>query len=54
MQNKIYKYLWAQFGASIDMLEKEVQEHKTGLEIAVIGMAARFPGARNIDEFWDN
>lgn len=26
----------------------------TGLEIAVIGMAGRFPGARNIDEFWDN
>ncbi|MCP4155419.1 MAG: hypothetical protein GY757_47285, partial [bacterium] len=26
----------------------------TGLEIAVIGMAGRFPGARNIHEFWDN
>jgi amino acid adenylation domain-containing protein len=26
----------------------------TGLEIAVIGMSGRFPGARNIDEFWDN
>jgi polyketide synthase PksJ len=26
----------------------------TGLEIAVIGMAGRFPGARNIDEFWHN
>jgi hypothetical protein len=26
----------------------------TGLEIAVIGMAGRFPGAKNIDEFWDN
>ena len=24
------------------------------LEIAVIGMAGRFPGARNIDEFWRN
>ncbi|NIO84637.1 MAG: hypothetical protein GTN53_29335, partial [Candidatus Aminicenantes bacterium] len=36
------------------MFEKEAQEHKTGLEIAVIGMAARFPGAGNIDEFWDN
>lgn len=28
-------------------------EH-TGLEIAVIGMAGRFPGAKNIDEFWQN
>lgn len=26
----------------------------TGLEVAVIGMAGRFPGARNIQEFWDN
>jgi acyl transferase domain-containing protein/acyl carrier protein len=26
----------------------------TGLETAVIGMAGRFPGARNIDEFWEN
>jgi polyketide synthase PksN len=26
----------------------------TGLEIAVIGMAGRFPGAGNIDEFWNN
>jgi len=27
---------------------------RTGLEIAIIGMAARFPGARDIDEFWQN
>jgi acyl transferase domain-containing protein/acyl carrier protein len=26
----------------------------TGLEIAVIGMAGSFPGATNIDKFWDN
>jgi polyketide synthase PksJ len=26
----------------------------TGLEIAVIGMAGRFPGARNIEEYWEN
>ncbi|MBE9212898.1 acyltransferase domain-containing protein [Plectonema cf. radiosum LEGE 06105] len=25
-----------------------------GLEIAIIGMAGRFPGAKNIDEFWQN
>jgi amino acid adenylation domain-containing protein len=26
----------------------------TGVEIAVIGMAGRFPGAKNIEEFWEN
>jgi acyl transferase domain-containing protein/acyl carrier protein len=26
----------------------------TGVEIAIIGMAARFPGAKNLDEFWNN
>jgi polyketide synthase PksJ len=37
--------------------EKEtssVQACAAGMDIAVIGMAGRFPGARNIDEFWDN
>ncbi|MCP5046966.1 MAG: acyltransferase domain-containing protein, partial [bacterium] len=34
---------------------KESSKHSyTGLEIAVIGMAARFPGAGNIDEYWNN
>lgn len=28
--------------------------NETGLEIAVIGMACRFPGAKNIAEFWTN
>ena len=27
---------------------------ETGLEVAVIGIALRIPGARNIDEFWHN
>ncbi len=27
---------------------------RTGLEIAIIGMAGRFPGARDIDSFWRN
>ena len=27
---------------------------ETGLEAAVIGMNARFPGAACIDEFWEN
>ncbi|WP_434446502.1 type I polyketide synthase [Lentzea sp. E54] len=26
----------------------------TGLEIAVVGMAGRFPGASTVEEFWDN
>lgn len=26
----------------------------TGFEIAIIGMAGRFPGSRNINEFWQN
>ncbi len=25
-----------------------------GTEIAIIGMTGRFPGARNLDEFWRN
>lgn len=27
---------------------------KNGLEIAIIGMSGRFPGAGNLDEFWEN
>jgi len=26
----------------------------SGFEVAVIGMAGRFPGARNIREYWQN
>ncbi len=29
-------------------------ESLTGLEVAVIGMAGRFPAARNIHEYWEN
>lgn len=36
------------------MGKKENEYIETGLEIAVIGMAGRFPGANNIDEFWNN
>ncbi|UCH95688.1 MAG: SDR family NAD(P)-dependent oxidoreductase, partial [Candidatus Aminicenantes bacterium] len=36
------------------MNETDKINSETGLEIAVIGMAVRFPGAKNIDEFWDN
>ncbi|MEO0868909.1 MAG: type I polyketide synthase [Cyanobacteria bacterium J06642_11] len=30
------------------------QASLTGLEIAIIGMAGRFPGAQSVDEFWQN
>ena len=33
------------------MKQKNIE---TGLEIAIIGMAGRFPGARHLDEFWEN
>ncbi|MEH1973942.1 MAG: beta-ketoacyl synthase N-terminal-like domain-containing protein [Nostoc sp.] len=29
-------------------------DHSNGSEIAIIGLAGRFPGAKNIDEFWHN
>ncbi len=33
----------------------EIQDDSyNGLEIAVIGLAGRFPGAKNIDEYWEN
>ncbi|MDQ1350671.1 MAG: hypothetical protein QG657_973 [Acidobacteriota bacterium] len=31
-----------------------MEKERTGLEIAVIGMAGKFPGAVDIHEFWDN
>jgi acyl transferase domain-containing protein/acyl carrier protein len=36
------------------MNSREKNKMQTGMEIAVIGMALRFPGAQNIDEFWNN
>ncbi|MCP4151298.1 MAG: hypothetical protein GY757_26375, partial [bacterium] len=30
------------------------QEESTGLEIAVIGMSGRFPGAPDIETYWEN
>jgi 3-oxoacyl-(acyl-carrier-protein) synthase len=36
------------------MREMNQKSRYTGEEIAVIGMAGRFPGARDLDEFWDN
>ena len=37
-----------------DLNHSSSYEDINGLEIAVIGMAGRFPGAGNINEFWDN
>ncbi|MGD2087207.1 MAG: SDR family NAD(P)-dependent oxidoreductase [Candidatus Aminicenantes bacterium] len=36
------------------MNRKEIGTGVTGLEVAVIGIAGRFPAARNIEEFWNN
>jgi len=36
------------------MSEYETDETKESFDVAVIGMAGRFPGARNIEEFWQN
>ena len=36
------------------MSNAEVLEQSTGLEIAVIGLAGRFPGAGNVEQFWQN
>ncbi|MEB3357180.1 MAG: SDR family NAD(P)-dependent oxidoreductase [Synechococcales bacterium] len=33
-------------------MDKSMSNHTTGLEIAIIGMAGRFPGAHSVDEFW--
>ncbi|MEB3341936.1 SDR family NAD(P)-dependent oxidoreductase [Okeania sp.] len=33
---------------------EEAQQQYNDNEIAIIGMSGRFPGARNLDEFWDN
>jgi amino acid adenylation domain-containing protein len=38
----------------VKMHEPVEPGEKTGSEIAVIGMAGRFPGAKNIHEFWEN
>src|SRR5262249_49884537 len=36
------------------MNSSAISDHQTGFEIAIIGMSGRFPGARNIAEFWQN
>lgn len=36
------------------MINEIVQESTANIDIAIVGMSARFPGANNIDEFWQN
>ena len=36
------------------MIDRYEETGETGLEVAVIGMAGRFPGAGDIREFWEN
>jgi acyl transferase domain-containing protein/thioesterase domain-containing protein/aryl carrier-like protein len=38
----------------INMKENSSKRSQTGLEIAVIGMSGRFPGAKDIHSFWEN
>jgi len=36
------------------MSNHRIRNEYTGLEIAIIGMSCRFPGANSLDEFWEN
>lgn len=35
-------------------MSSKKRNERTGLEIAVVGIAGRFPGAKNTEQFWDN
>ena len=35
-------------------LRRRMMENIRGLKIAIVGMSGRFPGAENVDEFWQN
>ncbi|MEH2262934.1 type I polyketide synthase [Nostoc sp.] len=36
-------------------MNTQIKEEQTGnLDIAIVGMSGRFPGAKNLDEFWHN
>ncbi|MEM8604463.1 MAG: type I polyketide synthase, partial [Cyanobacteria bacterium P01_H01_bin.121] len=37
-----------------DQILTDQNQSTTGLEIAIVGMAGRFPGAANVEEFWQN
>jgi phthiocerol/phenolphthiocerol synthesis type-I polyketide synthase E len=42
------------FSDDSDLAEPEPGEEPLVEPIAIVGVAARFPGARNVDEFWQN
>ena len=31
-----------------------IENDRNGLEIAIIGLTGRFPGAKNVAEYWQN
>jgi polyketide synthase PksJ len=37
-----------------NQVQRKIQPEKSTNAIAIVGMAGRFPGAKNIQEFWDN
>ena len=37
-----------------DLLDADGAADENGFEVAVIGMAGRFPGAANVNQFWEN
>lgn len=37
-----------------EQLDQPVPANGEGMELAIVGMAGRFPGAKNLDEFWQN
>jgi amino acid adenylation domain-containing protein len=38
----------------VEDYNEKMSRERTGLEVAVIGMAGRFPGAKNIAQLWEN
>ncbi len=41
-------------GSRFSMPAMKFYEEKTALDIAIIGVSGRYPGARNVQEFWKN
>jgi acyl transferase domain-containing protein len=39
---------------AINVSSEEIFENSASCDVAIIGMAGRFPGAQNIEEFWEN
>ena len=35
-------------------MSPQAPRQETGCAIAIVGMSGRFPGARNLEEFWQN